>query len=195
MESLWGLMKPISADMLHEVADGEEIQVGNQAFKALFTPGHASHHIAWQWGKTIFTGDVAGVRIGEGPVVPPVLRQISFLKLGNDSIARIRAAQPEALYLTHFGKVEAVGVHLDQLESILNDWAQWMKGPFEGGEIPVTPEFEAYTDQQLREAGVDQRTGVAQYGAALHYMSVAGLLRYWNKRDDLGSVLAWAHCS
>ncbi len=187
MESLWGLMKPIPENLLHEVADGQEIRVGDQTFKAIFTPGHASHHIAWQWGNNIFTGDVAGVRIGEGPVVPPCPPPDIFLEAWKDSITRLKAAKPEALYLTHFGKVKAVEQHLDKLQSILTDWAQWMKKPFDEGRKPeeITPEFQAYVDQQLRHAGLDQH-GLDQYEAANPaYMSVAGLLRYWKKREDL----------
>lgn len=187
MESLWGLMKGIAADRLHQVEDEQVITVGDQAFQALYTPGHAVHHIAWQWGDVIFTGDVAGVRIQNGPVVPPCPPPDIFLEAWRHSIARLRAARPQMLYLTHFGTVENVEEHLDQLEAMLSDWAAWMKGPFEAGRKPedITPEFQAYAAQQLRAHGLDQH-GLDQYEAANPaWMSVAGLLRYWKKRDEL----------
>lgn len=187
MESLWGDMRIIPEDRLVSVADEQVIQVGEQSLQAWHTPGHASHHIAWQLGEAIFTGDVAGVRIGDGPVVPPCPPPDVFLEAWFDSIQTLRKLAPQALYLTHFGRVEDVGQHLDQLEAILRSWADWMKGPFEAGRDPqeVTPEFQAYVAEQLRDAGLDE-AGVAQYEAANpSWMSVAGLMRYWKKREDL----------
>jgi glyoxylase-like metal-dependent hydrolase (beta-lactamase superfamily II) len=187
MESLWGEMHIISEDRLVSVADEQVIEVGEQRLQAWHTPGHASHHIAWQWGEVIFTGDVAGVRIGDGPVVPPCPPPDIFLEAWFDSIQTLRRLAPRALYLTHFGRVEDVDPHLDQLEAALRSWADWMKGPFEAGRAPeeITPAFQAYVAGQLREAGLDE-AGVAQYEAANpSWMSVAGLLRYWKKREEL----------
>ncbi len=187
MESLWGKMEAIASDQLVMAEDNSEIQVGEHLFKAIHTPGHAVHHIAWQLGEVIFTGDVAGVSIQGGPVVPPCPPPDIFLEAWRDSIARLRKAGPSTLYLTHFGAITEVDLHLSQLESMLTDWAQWMKGPYEAQQSPeaITPVFQAYAAQQLRQAGLDDH-GVDQYEAANPaWMSVAGLLRYWRKRDQL----------
>jgi glyoxylase-like metal-dependent hydrolase (beta-lactamase superfamily II) len=192
MESLWGKMQDIPEKQLIQVADRETITVGDQRFVAHYTPGHANHHIAWQTGQAIFTGDVAGVCIEGGPVVPPCPPPDIFLEAWRDSLARLRQVQPERLYLTHFGPVTDVEDHLNRLETALDEWAQWMKGPFEAGEDPaaITPRFQAYVAEQLRQQGLDEH-GVQQYEAANPaWMSVAGLLRYWKKREDLLAAYA-----
>src|SRR5690606_16623004 len=71
MDELWGQMHPIPENQLIRVEDYETITVGDTKIKSLHTPGHAIHHIAWQINDLIFTGDVAGVKIGAGPVQPP----------------------------------------------------------------------------------------------------------------------------
>ena len=62
MDTLWGEMRSIPEDQIRAVAHGEEIGVGGRLFQAWHTPGHARHHIAWQVGNELFTGDVAGIK-------------------------------------------------------------------------------------------------------------------------------------
>ncbi|MGB3617569.1 MAG: MBL fold metallo-hydrolase, partial [Catalinimonas sp.] len=103
------------------------------------------------------------------------------------SIARLRALRPGALYLTHWGRVEDVPAHLDQLEAHLHAWVEWMRGPFERGTPPeeITPAFTRFAEDQLRAAGVADAATLARYEAANPaWMSVAGLLRYWRKRTE-----------
>jgi glyoxylase-like metal-dependent hydrolase (beta-lactamase superfamily II) len=185
MESLWGLMEGIPVDQLHAVADKEVVEVGEMRFIAHHTPGHASHHIAWQCGDAIFTGDVAGCKIGEGPVVPPCPPPDINIEDWKDSIQTLRSLSPKTLYLTHYGPVTEIEPHLQALENMLDDWAGWMKIRWEKGlgVEEVTPEFKAYAAQQLREAGLNEHQ-IGQYEAANPaWMSVAGLLRYWKKRS------------
>lgn len=184
MESLWGLMEGIPEEQLVAVSDEQLIEIGDLQFKAWHTPGHASHHIAWQLGDDIFSGDVAGCKINQGPVVPPCPPPDINIEDWVASINVLRAQNPKRLFLTHFGIVEAVEEHLSSLENILHDWANWMKPHYEAGrKAPeVVPEFQAYAAQQLSEAGLSE-TEVARYEAANpSYMSVAGLMRYWHKK-------------
>lgn len=184
MESLWGLMEAIPADLLEAVEDEREIQVGEHTFKALHTPGHASHHIAWQLGDIIFAGDVAGCKIDGGPVVPPCPPPDINIEQWVESINVLRAENPKQLYLTHFGPIDTVKSHLDELEAMLHNWADWIKPHYDAGKKPeeVVAEFQAYANQQLIAAGLDEN-GAARYEAANpSYMSVAGLMRYWHKK-------------
>ncbi|RMG17885.1 MAG: MBL fold metallo-hydrolase [Bacteroidetes bacterium] len=190
MERLWGLMKPIPEAQLVAVADGQTITVGDHHFRAWHTPGHATHHIAWQMGETIFTGDVAGCSINGGPVVPPCPPPDINLEDWTHSIDKLLALQPRRLYLTHFGEVGQVQPHFEALKHIMWDWANWIRPHFDAGRRPeeVVPAFQAYTNQQLLDAGLDQEA-IAKYEAANPaWMSVAGLMRYWKKRkEQIGS--------
>lgn len=48
MEILWGRMEPIAAEQLYAPQHGEVIKVCGLKLTALYTPGHAVHHIAWE---------------------------------------------------------------------------------------------------------------------------------------------------
>ena len=65
MDRLWGSVEDISSEKVISVDDKQIIRIGSLEFKALHTPGHASHHIAWGFND-IFTGDVAGAKIQTG---------------------------------------------------------------------------------------------------------------------------------
>ncbi len=184
MEALWGEMNGISEERLISVPDGEQVQIGEHTFRAWHTPGHASHHIAWQWGDQIFSGDVAGCRIDSGPVVPPCPPPDIDIEAWMSSIDLILGLQPRVLYLTHFGSVREVTTHLAQLKDQLQGWAAWIRPRWEQKQAieEVVPDFQAYAAAQLRAAGLDDK-GIARYEAANPaWMSVAGLYRYWTQR-------------
>jgi len=183
MDVLWGQLKPIAPTQLIIPKDGEVITIGDKTFKAWYTPGHAIHHIAWQVDQELFAGDVAGVCIDKGMVVPPCPPPDINLEHWLKSIQLIRGLNLERIYLTHFGEIVQISAHLDKLETCLNDWAHWMK-PHAIANTPleeVTPKFQAYVAEQLKTFGITEE-GVKQYETANpSWMSVAGLIRYWKK--------------
>lgn len=189
MDTLWGAMEPISEAQLYGPVHSERIPALGLHFRAWHTPGHAVHHIVWEVGTpgeaVLFTGDVAGVKIGDYPVVPPCPPPDINVEDWQQSIQLLRDLPVETLYLTHFGKITGKQAHLDALESRLLTWAAWMK-PYSDNQIPVpeiVPLFEDFVRQELVDSGMDA-TGLAQYEAANPaYMSVAGLLRYWAKKQ------------
>jgi glyoxylase-like metal-dependent hydrolase (beta-lactamase superfamily II) len=185
MDELWGEMHPIPEEQLHTVEDETEIVIGNTTFKAWHTPGHAVHHIAWQVGDAVFSGDVAGVRINKEVVMPPCPPPDINVEDWVNSINTLRKINPSKIYLTHFGEITDIKEHLDSLEKRLHAWANWIKPHWEAGKKPqeVTPAFQAYVKQDLLDHGVSE-AGVEQYEAANpSWMSVAGLMRYWRKKQ------------
>lgn len=186
MEVLWGEMQPIPADQLIAVEDLHELTIGDTTFVAHHTPGHAIHHIAWQVAEACFTGDVAGVSIANGPVSPPCPPPDIDIEAWLASITRLRKLGCNTLYLGHYGAITHVEAHLDELEIMINDWAEWMRKPWEAGRGvgELVPEFKAYAAQQLREKGLSEYA-INQYEAANPaWMSVAGLMRYWKKKAE-----------
>ena len=184
MDRLWGEMKPIPESQLQAVEDGNELTFDDTKIIAHHTPGHAVHHIAYQLGDVIFTGDVGGVQINGGLVEPPCPPPDINLEDWQNSIQLLRGLDPRALYLTHFGRVENIDTHLNHLEEQLLDWAEWIKERIEAGQSSeeLVPQFQAYVADQLRTKGADEET-IQQYEAANpSWMSVAGLMRYWKKK-------------
>ena len=186
MDRLWGEMQPVPENQLQSPEHGEKVKIGDTSFSAWYTPGHAVHHIAWQMGDALFTGDVAGVRISDCIVEPPCPPPDIHLEDWQASIQLIRSLNLKTLYLTHFGKVENIASHLDELEKRMTDWAAWIKPRWERGDAPeqVVPAFQQYVAQQLKEEGADDQL-IQQYEAANpSWMSVAGLMRYWKKKAE-----------
>jgi glyoxylase-like metal-dependent hydrolase (beta-lactamase superfamily II) len=185
MEELWGQMHPIAEDKLNAIEHGDVVKAGSLEFVGHHTPGHASHHIAWQLGDIVFTGDVAGCRIELGPVVPPCPPPDINIEAWKDSIALIKGLEPELLYLTHFGPVRDIEAHFNQLEHMLDDWASWIKVHMEQGldAAAMTPRFQAYAREQLLALGATEHMAEQYEAANPAWMSVAGLIRYWKKKE------------
>ena len=185
MDSLWGDLRPIPAKKLRPMADGEKIIIGKTGFRARYTPGHAIHHIAWEMNKVAFTGDVAGVKIGEnGPAMPPCPPPDINVEEWVRSLAFLRNRRYDAIYLTHFGQVKKPKNHLLELEGRLRNWANWIKPYWEKGVpmVEVVPQFNAYVRGGLEAMQLDPLDMERYELANPADMSVAGLYRYWSKR-------------
>lgn len=185
MDTLWGKMEGIPKKNLKVVNHNEVVKIGGQIFTALHTPGHAKHHIAWHWKDIIFTGDVAGVKIEGGPVVPPCPPPDINLEDWLHSIETVLSKNPNTLVLTHYGEQPNPTIHMTELKEILTDWSHWIKKKWQEGltNEEITPLFMDYTSRQLRDRGVSE-LGIKQYEAANpSWMSVAGLVRYWKKQQ------------
>lgn len=186
MEKLWGKMEPIAEKLLVAVEHEQVLNLDGLRIKSWHTPGHAVHHIAWEIDELLFTGDVVGVKIAEGPVVPPCPPPDINIEAWKHSINLIKTINPEKLILTHFGEISSVHDHLQALENMLNDWSSWMKPKFELGSDPqeIIPEFMAYTSQQMISMGVSAETRNLYEYANPSWMSVSGLLRYWKLKSQ-----------
>lgn len=190
MDRLWGPMYPIAEEQLYAPAHGESIAVCGLRFTAWHTPGHAVHHIAWQVAPEngeapplLFTGDVAGVKIGNGPVAPPCPPPDIHIASWLESIQLMRELPVETLYLTHFGPIHNKSAHLDDLEAELNTWANWMKPYALQGTDPaeIIPIFRDFVDDRYKKGGLNEVARQRYETANPAFMSVAGLLRYWKK--------------
>ncbi len=185
MDRLWGQMKKIDGSLLIEVQNEEVFDFGNVKVKAYHTPGHAKHHIAWEVDKNVFTGDVAGVKIGNGPVVPPCPPPDINLEDWKASIALLRKIDPKSLFLTHFDRIDSIKEHLIQLEEMLDDWSLWIKDRWKSETAEeLTPKFSEYTRNQLISYGVSEDIANVYEAANPSWMSVAGLIRYWKKKEQ-----------
>ncbi|MEL7221257.1 MAG: MBL fold metallo-hydrolase [Bacteroidota bacterium] len=185
MDTLWGQMNNIAEANIIVAADQETFELGGQHMKAWHTPGHAVHHIAWQWGEDLFTGDVAGVRIDQGLVIPPCPPPDINIADWMSSIKKIKHLQPSTLFLTHFGEVPYTEQHLDELEERLNKWANWIKPHFLAQKTiaETTPLFQQMVKEDLMQAGISSDNQAKYEAANPSWMSVAGLFRYWKKQS------------
>ena len=108
LRALWGEMVPVPEENLRVLKGGETDVEG--AFRVEYTPGHASHHVCYfhEPSRWAFVGDVGGARIPPhaftvAPTPPPDIDVAAW----KQSIALMRAWEPVALGLTHFGEAGA----------------------------------------------------------------------------------------
>ncbi|MGC8595973.1 MAG: MBL fold metallo-hydrolase [Candidatus Kryptoniota bacterium] len=183
MRELWGDVRPVSEAMVRQVIDGEKVTVGNTTIEVLDTQGHASHHNTYFVEGNAFTGDVGGVRIKGGPVLPPTPAPDINVELWLESIKKIRQKNPSALYPTHFGKSEDVQSYLDELETRLVEWTEWIGRKLKEGknEDQIIVEFDSFVRESLQRSGVSNETVEAYRSAIPFWMNVPGLVRYWQK--------------
>jgi glyoxylase-like metal-dependent hydrolase (beta-lactamase superfamily II) len=123
MERLWGEVVPVPAERLRVLRGGETL--GD--IEVAYTPGHAVHHVSYLHTPTgcAFTGDIAGVRIGSGPVLAPTPPPDIDLEAWRRSLDTLELWRPRALAIAHFGRHEdaeshlrALREHLDELERL-----------------------------------------------------------------------------
>jgi glyoxylase-like metal-dependent hydrolase (beta-lactamase superfamily II) len=116
MEQTYGRLRPIAADRAIEAPDGHVVELAGRPLRCIDTPGHAKHHLTVydERANVCFTGDVFGLSYRDfdtanGPFILPTTSPVQFDPPAlHASIERLLALQPDAMYLTHYGRVEDV---------------------------------------------------------------------------------------
>ncbi|MEO6496862.1 MAG: MBL fold metallo-hydrolase [Solirubrobacteraceae bacterium] len=146
MDRLWGEIVPVPAERLRVLSGGETIE----GYRVEYTPGHASHHVAYLHAATgtALCGDVAGVRIGDGPLIAPTPPPDIDIEAWHRSLERIAAWRPERLALTHWGSFGDAVDHLARLHEELDQSVRQAQalGP-EGYRAHMAKRFAAATDE------------------------------------------------
>jgi glyoxylase-like metal-dependent hydrolase (beta-lactamase superfamily II) len=187
MDRLWGAFEPVPRERLDVLEDGERIRCGGRTLVALHTPGHAVHHLAFHEPESgvLLTGDVAGVRLGHVPYVrPPTPPPDVDLDAWRVSVARMRAADPRRLLLTHFGAFDDAAWHLDELLARLYSWAGWIEARLESepSAEAVIAALHRRADDEVRRAGGDALLARGYELATPAHMTVTGVGRWLAKR-------------
>jgi glyoxylase-like metal-dependent hydrolase (beta-lactamase superfamily II) len=184
MERLWGKFSAIAPERLRVLEPDAVVRVGPFDIRAIETPGHASHHHIYHWGENVFGGDVAGVRLGGGPPVPPLVPPELDIEAWRESIAKIRALAPAKLYLPHFGLVAGdIAGHLNALEERIVRWSLWFRDRLRAGadEQQMRPAFANYVASELRSASTAESELIDYEQADPSFMAVSAAIRYWRK--------------
>jgi glyoxylase-like metal-dependent hydrolase (beta-lactamase superfamily II) len=116
MDETYGRLLPVPSERVVEAPDGHVVDLAGRPLVCLDTPGHARHHntIYDQRANVCFTGDTFGLSYRDldtdkGPFIIPTTSPVQFDPVAlHASIDRLLALQPDAMYLTHYGRVEDV---------------------------------------------------------------------------------------
>jgi hydroxyacylglutathione hydrolase len=109
----YGEILPIAAERIVEATDDLVIDLNGRPLRVADTPGHARHHVCYfdERSRAWFTGDVFGLsyreldRDGKAFVFPSTTPVQFDPPALHESIDRLMAAEPSAMYLTHFSRV------------------------------------------------------------------------------------------
>ncbi len=115
-EQLYGQLVPVAADRVDRTEDGQTVRLGQRELTILHTPGHAMHHqvLYDSQARVLFSGDTFGVSYrafdtNAGAFIVPTTTPTQFdPDQLSDSVRRIAALDPKAVYLTHYGRVTGV---------------------------------------------------------------------------------------
>jgi glyoxylase-like metal-dependent hydrolase (beta-lactamase superfamily II) len=187
MEPLWGEVAPVPEGQLASFDDGETLEIAGRALRIVFTPGHAWHHVVAfdVESKSLFTGDVGGVRMpGMTYVCPPTPPPDLDFDAWSGSIETMRALEPSRLCLTHFGVFDDVDAHLAQIEPNLEVFANIAEATLSEGGAQETLAARLHEEMAVRlpDGAIEE---LASYEMATpSYMAAMGLMRDLKKRTE-----------
>jgi|tagenome__1003787_1003787.scaffolds.fasta_scaffold20958079_2 glyoxylase-like metal-dependent hydrolase (beta-lactamase superfamily II) len=173
-DRLWGEVVPVPERNLRVLRGGER----EDGFRVEYTPGHASHHVAYFHEQTglAFAGDVAGVRIDGGRALAPTPPPDVDVDAWHASIDVLRGWDPGAVCITHFGTFTDVTDHLDTLEHALDEMAAMARDTDDAA-------FRAWIRERI-EGAVTADVAESYFQAMPPETLHAGLERYWRKRAE-----------
>ena len=164
VSKVYGEIVPTPAERIIEAPDGHVISLAGRELLCLDTPGHARHHICIVDRKTggIFSGDTFGLSYREHdvdgrPFIFPTTTPTQFDPAAmHASIERLLSFHPEALYLTHYGRVDNVrqlGVDLKRRLDALVSMAQAAVGTGVARHAEIKELITAYLQAELSTHG------------------------------------------
>lgn len=194
LRRLFGPIEPVPADRLRSLTDMDVVDLGDgRGLTALYTPGHASHHVALLDSATggAFVGDALGVFLPDVRILRPATPPPEFdLERAIQSIERIRGVDPSRILFSHFGPVTEVE-HVTTLAiKRLERWTRVVEEALETTDdhARVAELLRQGTSMETNPADADEErsAGVSErYELLSSYdMNAMGIIRYLRKREE-----------
>jgi glyoxylase-like metal-dependent hydrolase (beta-lactamase superfamily II) len=187
LRELFGPVEAVPRERLRAVSEGDRIALDERSLEVLYTPGHASHHIALVDSRSgaVFTGDALGIHLPDVRVLRPATPPPDIdVELGVQSIQRIAERSEGILLFSHFGPVTDVDELCDIAVRRLRKWADIVHDALEETDDldRVTELLERRTVDEFGSVEADDR---ARYEILSGMkMNASGLIRYWKKRAE-----------
>jgi len=187
LRELFGPVEAVRPERLQAVSEGDRIELSGRALEVLYTPGHASHHIALVDSQSgaVFTGDALGIHLPDVRVLRPATPPPDIdVELGVESITRIQERAQSLLLFSHFGPVTEVDELCDIAARRLRKWADIVRDALEETDDldRVTELLERRTADEFEPAQAPDRERYEILSGMR--TNAEGLVRYWKKRAD-----------
>ncbi len=185
MERFWGEFRPVPAERLRVLTGGERLELAGRTFDVQYTPGHASHHVSYfdMTNGIAYVGDTGGIRVVPGYIKAPTPPPDIDLELWESSLQTIEAWRPQALVLTHFGRVDGVTDHLRDFRGVLARQAALVRDTLASDgtdEERIRRFVEDMRAEAHRRLSVEDAASTE--AAAAFDQLWQGLARYWRKK-------------
>jgi glyoxylase-like metal-dependent hydrolase (beta-lactamase superfamily II) len=168
---------PVPEDRVHEVRDGDTVDLGDRTVDVVGAPGHAPHQVMYEDSGVLFVADAMGIYTPQGGVratsPPPQFDLWTCL----DDVATVRARDPRVLCYGHFGAVRYDPALADEYADALSAWVREVRAARE-----ILPDDEAVVE---RLAAAPDHEWVESYGprkaSADARLNAKGVLRYLDR--------------
>jgi len=194
MERLWGEVRPVPERQVMAVRNGDIIDAGGLHFRTIETPGHARHHHAYALEevndqRVAFTGDAAACFIAAAPhfislpTPPPEFDLVAWL----DTLQWLEREEFDALYPTHFGRVDNPAAHLQRVRDALHAHCSFVRSMLDDGldrDVMVN-DYLAWFVEQALNASVPAEHMSFYVKESLAEMNLTGIIRYLERNRDV----------
>jgi glyoxylase-like metal-dependent hydrolase (beta-lactamase superfamily II) len=191
LRQLFGPVEPVAKERLRPLADGDVVSLGNRAIEAVYTPGHASHHVCLFDSETgaVFVGDALGVFLPDVRILRPATPPPEFdLELAVESIGRVADRNPSRLLFSHFGPADEVGALCRLAVQRVQRWAEIVEQALTETEdvVDVVRILKERTADEMSPVGGGALDAVQDRYEVLssYQMNALGLMRYVRKRRE-----------
>lgn len=183
----YGRPEPVPQTRVRVATNDDVIDLGREArLRVVWTPGHASHHLSYEWEghQAFFTGDAVGIHFPKFPALIPTTPPTSFnMEEALQSLERIRASSPSHFYTPHYGLVTDAMRWITENVNALQHWLSMIRRMKEAGSLA-----EQISSSLTREVASILGEPVSELPDYLRIsidISVKGALRYLSRKPAL----------
>jgi glyoxylase-like metal-dependent hydrolase (beta-lactamase superfamily II) len=189
-DPLWGTIAPVPPGRIVALKGGETFPVRGGELRAIYTPGHAQHHLAFFDPAlgAVLVGDAAGVRLEAAPrarpAVPPPDLDLEALFASLDAMV---ALDPRVIFYSHFGPAPTA---VEALRSYREEVLAWRDAALSAALVDPSIDHVA---QALRSCETARAEAAGSGPADLargemvsgYELAAQGLLRYLRTRGEI----------
>jgi len=175
---IYGEPLPVPPENLIVPEDGYLLDIGNEAIRIIYTPGHASHHMSLflERFKILFTGDSAGL-YHYNTLIPTTPKPHNVEKSLN-SLRKMMDLHPSKLAFTHYGIADNAIEKLEKYRIIYEKWVKIVEEGYKNG-LDLDKIYKNLKKQDINANIQERFFKIRGYGEEEVMVSIFGILSYF----------------